>query len=149
MQMIQTATREDIRLIHEAYFNFVGHFTPISNTVVDALVSKTISLASMRRKVEEDNQERVFQILQNHEYLGYFPHYSVTLKAGQFAIKTKKFPLFLDILKNKPLIKLNGDTVRGLYNLAKEWTDFIKLTKILASRANSEILVNLTNDELL
>jgi|JI6StandDraft_1071083.scaffolds.fasta_scaffold1165582_1 hypothetical protein len=66
MQMIQTATREDIRLIHEAYFNFVGHFTPISNTVVDALVSKTISLASMRRKVEEDNQERVFQILQNH-----------------------------------------------------------------------------------
>jgi hypothetical protein len=46
-QIIDTATRKDLNLIFEAYYNFLGHYTLVSNTTVDALVKKAISLGNI------------------------------------------------------------------------------------------------------
>lgn len=45
MMMINSATRKDINIIHEAYSNYLGHNTLILNKTVDNLLTKTISLA--------------------------------------------------------------------------------------------------------
>jgi hypothetical protein len=52
-QIIDIASRKDLGLIFEAYYNFLGHYTVISNTTVDALVNKAISLGNINRTVRE------------------------------------------------------------------------------------------------
>lgn len=44
--MINGAQKKDINIIHEAYFNYLGHNTLILNKTVDALLARTIMLAS-------------------------------------------------------------------------------------------------------
>lgn len=58
------------------------------------------------------------------------------LRAARLADKGSQFPHFVETLKNKPLIKINGKAVKVLYEIATDWKDFAKLTKIFAYRAN-------------
>lgn len=40
--IMKRAKPNDIKLLFEAYFNYLGHFTYISNTVVDDLIVKAL-----------------------------------------------------------------------------------------------------------
>lgn len=88
------------------------------------------------------------EVLKNHEYLGYFPHYEATLSVAQLAKKVQKYNQFLEIIQNKPLIKIDNQTTKSLLELATEWNEFEKLSKILISRFRSNILSGTTNQDL-
>jgi hypothetical protein len=49
----------------------VGHFTIISSTTVDKMMLKSLSF-------DGSSQDRIIELLENHNHLGYFPHYNVT-----------------------------------------------------------------------
>jgi len=49
----------------EAYYNFKGHKTIFSNKIVDKLVNSSIEISK---------PEKVFDILNFHHYLLYYPH---------------------------------------------------------------------------
>lgn len=40
--IMKRAKPNDIKLLFEAYFNYLGHFTYVSNTVVDDLIMKAL-----------------------------------------------------------------------------------------------------------
>jgi len=48
VHIINIATRKDINLMYEAYYNYLGHYTPISNKTVDSLICKTASLGQKK-----------------------------------------------------------------------------------------------------
>lgn len=52
--------------MYEAYYNFLGHFTEISQKTVDALVDKTITLGSLNDDLLEEATNKVMDIFQNH-----------------------------------------------------------------------------------
>lgn len=64
--LINGSQKKDINIIHEAYFNYLGHNTPILNKTVDTLVTRTILLASQDSDNIEENLKRVFDIYKNH-----------------------------------------------------------------------------------
>lgn len=44
--IMKRAKPNDVNLLFEAYFNYLGHFTKISNTCVDELVFKSLELVN-------------------------------------------------------------------------------------------------------
>jgi len=56
---------EDLDTVIEAYYNFKGHKTIFSNKIVDKLVNSSIEISK---------PEKVFDILNFHHYLLYYPH---------------------------------------------------------------------------
>lgn len=65
-------------LLFEAYYNYLGHFTMISSTTVDKMLLKALSFQGC-------SLPKIIEIFQNHNHLGYFPHYSITKKTLQLA----------------------------------------------------------------
>jgi hypothetical protein len=49
----------------------VGHFTLISSTTVDKMMLKSLSFDGC-------SQDKIIELLENHNHLAYFPHYNVT-----------------------------------------------------------------------
>lgn len=66
-----TEKPEQVPLLFEAYYNYLGHFTVISNTTVDRMLQKAMSF-------EDAPLQSVLEIFSTHNYLTYFPHYRVT-----------------------------------------------------------------------
>ena len=96
--IIHSATRKDVELIFEAYYNYLGHYTPIENKTVDALLNKTASLAKIDIPKQPHHWGKVSEVLRNHEYLGYYPHYDTTINAAHLAKKAEKFTHYLGII---------------------------------------------------
>lgn len=48
VHIINLATKKDIQLMYEAYYNYLGHFTPVSNKTVDSLITKTVNLGKKK-----------------------------------------------------------------------------------------------------
>jgi hypothetical protein len=67
-----STTEEHAKVMYEAYYNYMGHFTLIPNKVVDSLVIKSIMIGNQ--------VEKVLEIFSHHNYLTYFPHYDATMK---------------------------------------------------------------------
>ena len=63
-----TQKSDQLPLLFEGYYNYLGHFTVISNKVVDRMLHKALSF-------QEKPLASIIEIYQNHNYLGYFPSY--------------------------------------------------------------------------
>lgn len=58
-------------MLFEAYYNYLGHFTVISNSTVDKMLLKVLSFPTFPL-------DSVIELYQNHNYLAYYPSYAVT-----------------------------------------------------------------------
>jgi hypothetical protein len=67
-----TEQASDVPLLFEAYYNYLGHFTLMKNSTVDKMLQKAMSIG-------EGELQKVLDVYGNHNYLGYFPSYKVTL----------------------------------------------------------------------
>ena len=46
LKLISLSTPSDSKLLYEAYYNYLGHFTLITNLTVDKLIARQIALAA-------------------------------------------------------------------------------------------------------
>ena len=58
-RVVSLANASDLQIMFEAYYNYLGHFTIMSNSVVDELLLKTISLARRDPEIEDVAIEKV------------------------------------------------------------------------------------------
>lgn len=58
-------------LLFEAYYNYLGHYTVISSTTVDKMLDKVLAFP-------ETPLPSVLELLNNHNYLAYFPANRIT-----------------------------------------------------------------------
>lgn len=66
-----TERAEQEPLLFEAYYNYLGHFTLISSTTVDKMLLKALSFDTC-------SLPKIIEVFENHNHLGYFPHFKVT-----------------------------------------------------------------------
>lgn len=120
-RLIKLAKPEDITLMFEAYYNYVGHFTIFSNKVTDSFVLKMMALAQEDPTKVGLVAEKVLQLLDHHEYLRYYPHYKVTKTCAEFIAKHsyEHYPEFLRIVSSKIFIKLDKDTLDQMFSLCQ------------------------------
>jgi len=62
---------DQTQLLFEAYYNYLGHFTVISNSTVDKMLLKVLTFPNFPLS-------SVLEVYQNHNYLAYYPGYAVT-----------------------------------------------------------------------
>jgi len=77
-------TKEDFDTVVEAYYNFKGHKTSFSNNTVDKLVVTAVRIGQ---------PEKVFDIINHHHYLLYYPHIKTVnlVLVGLFLILFKAY----------------------------------------------------------
>jgi hypothetical protein len=79
----------------------MGHFTLISNRTVDKMLLKVMAFPNAPL-------QSIHTLLENHNYLGYFPHYAVTQQFLSLAATDQSLLLkTLNTLQHSPLIKFN------------------------------------------
>ena len=95
----------------EAYYNYMGHFTVVSSRTVDKMILKMMEL-------EGCAFGGIVELLHNHNYLGYFPHYGVTNQLlDRCQANQEVFSQLVRVLINNPLIKLDGEGVGRLLEI--------------------------------
>lgn len=148
MRLIKlTEKPEDEPLLYEAYYNYLGHFTLISSTTVDKMILKALSFPS-------PNLDSAIQIFENHNYLGYFPHYNVTAQLLKSATADEKaFHKLLEVLIANPLIKFDANITEWLLAQIADPTTINTtlslIVKLLAQRDHYHLLTGITRRELL
>ena len=83
-RLAKKANRHDIPLLFEAYYNFLGHFTIISNKTMDHFILTIIQLAKKDPLNTPTTTDKLLELFRHHDYLKYYPHYSVTQACTQF-----------------------------------------------------------------
>lgn len=91
------------------------------------------------------SQDRIIELLENHNHLGYFPHYNVTKRIIEvLANDQQKFHKLLHIFINSPLIKFDANITQGLLDRIKEPTldntTLSLIIKLLAQRQHFKLL---------
>jgi len=108
-------TEEDMDTVIEAYYNFKGHKTDFSNRIVDKLIVTAVRL---------EKPEKIFDILNYHNYLLYYPHTkTVNIVLNQLITSNDIGMLntFLGIIKTRKLIRVDQSFVNTLERTADAW----------------------------
>lgn len=59
IRMMKLAQPEDLELLFEAFYNYMGHFTVYSNKTVDSFVHKVLHLAKLDPSLNEATADKV------------------------------------------------------------------------------------------
>jgi len=108
-------TKEDFDTVVEAYYNFKGHKTSFSNNTVDKLVVTAVRIGQ---------PEKVFDIINHHHYLLYYPHIKTVNLVLNYLVSSQDSGMlhnYLGIIKNRKLIQLDQKFVDTLERKAYEY----------------------------
>jgi hypothetical protein len=112
--MIKLArTDEDAKLLLEAYYNLLGNFTKLNNTVTDRMVVKYLNAGG--------DPAKMLELFEHHTFLMYFPHYNATTRLLE-AVQDdpEKLQQLLKLLKSRVFIKIDASFVGKALEAAKD-----------------------------
>lgn len=142
-----TENSQQVPLLFEAYYNYLGHFTVISNSSVDKMLHKVMDIT-------EAPLEQAIEIYSTHNYLSYFPHYSTTLRLISLVqTDEESFAKLLHIFEYSPLIRFDRPIIDHLLAVARDNntsdTIFSAICKLLRQRADLGIIKNEISKKIL
>lgn len=104
----------DLECVIEAYYNFKGHKTMFSCTTMDRLLKRALKIG---------HPEMIFDILNNHHYLMYYPHTCVMNEILMNLMCNEKsdcLKRFLVIVSDRKLIQVDQQFLQILKNEGKK-----------------------------